>query len=538
MNARHADAQGTIEYLVIIAIIVVIGLVVVSLATGLIGAPGTQLASASTDIGSMTGPISMSSPIVGSDGSGLVSLQNNTGETVSISKVSVGGSDVNYNGATMAAGQDSLFQLSGVSGACSCAGYEGKTRACDVQVNAVSASGLTKTYSSTVTVNCVASAQTAPGTPVIPPAQPQQQPPSVALLSPSAGATIGSPAFVFTVSTTADMNYCALIKGGVAVATINSPAKDANQTFYLPDGTVGPDTNTWTVSCTDMGGLTGTAVSRGYTNPYSVIRYEGACGALTTANSYHMLTRTIYIGGTCFTLAADNITFDGNGFSLSGVTYGISGLTSGNAYTGLVVKNVKIYGFLRGIYLGAPTTSTTTGFRGGSVKVYDSNINRIETTAGTMNASAGGAVGGDSGDVEMHRSTIYILDTMGPVSQLNTAGTVTTGRGGNIAAFDSNVGTITATGTQLFCSAMGQTCTLTAGKGGDLNFTNSALLGAVTSKGGGCTLMASTCAASGGNGGNVRFNPCVSPLPNIDLNGGRIGSGTKYGTDGTITGCP
>ena len=62
-------AQGTIEYLVIIAIIVVISLVVVGLATSTIGSSSTQIGSSSDKLGNLTsGGISVVEAVTDLDG--------------------------------------------------------------------------------------------------------------------------------------------------------------------------------------------------------------------------------------------------------------------------------------------------------------------------------------------------------------------------------------------------------------------------------------------------------------------------------------
>lgn len=152
-------AQGTIEYLVILAVVVVIGLVVVGLVTTTFSSPAQQLSSATTNIGASTGPISISESVLDIGGDGLMTLSNNSGNSLTISKVSVGGSDTNYESAYLPAGSGTTFSLADVAGSCSCAGAAGSTKTCEVIVYAVSEYGIQKTYSYSVTVECVEDAQ-------------------------------------------------------------------------------------------------------------------------------------------------------------------------------------------------------------------------------------------------------------------------------------------------------------------------------------------------------------------------------------------
>ena len=152
MNSR---AQGTIEYLVILAVVVVIGLVVVGLVTTTFNSPAQQLSTATAGIGASTGPISISESVLDPEGSGLITLGNNSGESLAITRVSVGGEDSNYDSVGIAAGQEGTFSIQSLGGACSCVGAAGSTKTCEIVVYASSQYGIEKRYSSSVTVGCV-----------------------------------------------------------------------------------------------------------------------------------------------------------------------------------------------------------------------------------------------------------------------------------------------------------------------------------------------------------------------------------------------
>ena len=152
------SAQGTIEYLVILAIVVVIALVVVALLVN--QADSFQGVSSSVSkLGSSSGSISISEAVVGVDGNGLITFTNNSGGFLTITNLSVNGVDSNYSSVSMPQGSKKIFSLSnfGTSG-CSCVGFIGKKKTCTVIVYATSLYGLQKQFPVTVSVDCVSNA--------------------------------------------------------------------------------------------------------------------------------------------------------------------------------------------------------------------------------------------------------------------------------------------------------------------------------------------------------------------------------------------
>jgi len=113
-------AQGTIEYLVIIAIIVMIGLVIVVLATNLIDSPTTQINSTSGQLGNTTsGSISIVESVIDPDGDSLIFLNNRYGDSITLTKISTGSVDNNYNEQIVSL-DSKVFSLSGLSNNCPC----------------------------------------------------------------------------------------------------------------------------------------------------------------------------------------------------------------------------------------------------------------------------------------------------------------------------------------------------------------------------------------------------------------------------------
>ena len=89
-------AQGTIEYLVIIAIVVVIALVVVSLLVGLLD-QGSDVSEKSNKLANWTNTLAVTETSVTPDGNYLVRLANNSGEELTVTNVQVGDTSGSYS---------------------------------------------------------------------------------------------------------------------------------------------------------------------------------------------------------------------------------------------------------------------------------------------------------------------------------------------------------------------------------------------------------------------------------------------------------
>jgi hypothetical protein len=82
-------AQGTIEYLVILAVIIIVSLVVVSLMINST-APAAGISSATSQISSVSNPIAIVDSVVSEDGNYFLKFRNQTGENVEIKTIQVG----------------------------------------------------------------------------------------------------------------------------------------------------------------------------------------------------------------------------------------------------------------------------------------------------------------------------------------------------------------------------------------------------------------------------------------------------------------
>ena len=81
-------AQGTIEYLVILAVVVVIALIVVSILIGST-APGQNITSNLASVQTQSAPISITEAVVNPDGEAYLLIGNNTAENITIHNVPV-----------------------------------------------------------------------------------------------------------------------------------------------------------------------------------------------------------------------------------------------------------------------------------------------------------------------------------------------------------------------------------------------------------------------------------------------------------------
>ena len=148
MSSFSSNAQGTIEYIVIIAVVVVISLVVVGLLVNQTG-ESAQVSSITQQIANSAQLIGVSEAVVGQDSNALFSLRNNTGESITVTKIDVDGVDHNFS--KQLVGIDlSAFVLNNVIACTS------SSQLHDVAVTYTTVTGLEKTQSfSKVKIDCV-----------------------------------------------------------------------------------------------------------------------------------------------------------------------------------------------------------------------------------------------------------------------------------------------------------------------------------------------------------------------------------------------
>lgn len=150
ISKKKTRAQGTIEYLIIIAIVVVIALVVVSMLVGFTDssggvAIGTQRAQIATQTIGVTETL-----VNPSDGNFALRLLNNSGDSLTITNVKVGDTEVNFS-ENLAQGGSKYFSITSEE-ACG----EGEIIAKELIITYVSRYGVTHTerYPAEVFFDC------------------------------------------------------------------------------------------------------------------------------------------------------------------------------------------------------------------------------------------------------------------------------------------------------------------------------------------------------------------------------------------------
>ena len=144
-------AQGTIEYLVIMAIVIVIGLLVVGLVSTLFDS-STGISSTSGKINSVVGPISISEAAVDREGDLFLVASNNTGENLTITSIGSGSDQgtLNSNWANLGSNK---FYLDSIE-ACACTN-PGSTISCPITFELTNRYGRTYTETINLTVDCI-----------------------------------------------------------------------------------------------------------------------------------------------------------------------------------------------------------------------------------------------------------------------------------------------------------------------------------------------------------------------------------------------
>jgi parallel beta-helix repeat protein len=146
-RSSFSNGQGTIEYLVIMAVIIVIGLLVVGMASTFLSS-SSGVSKGVGNLNSLTGPISVSESVVDGDGDLIVSMRNNTGDFLTITSFSVGETAGTLNEPWPVGSLQNIY-LEGVSG-CSCDTF-GKIVQCEFILGLTNVHG--RSYTETILSN-------------------------------------------------------------------------------------------------------------------------------------------------------------------------------------------------------------------------------------------------------------------------------------------------------------------------------------------------------------------------------------------------
>ena len=272
-----------------------------------------------------------------------------------------------------------------------------------------------------------------------------------------------------------------------------------------------------------------------------------SCGVMMSPGVYTLSTNITTSLNTCFKLAADNITINGNGKTITGnsTDYAIVATRTNGTTT---IQNLTITGFTGGVNANASNSNidNSTADTGGSVVVTGSSLGDISSNGGDIaNPSQfpGGqwtlhGHGGVGGNVQVLSNSrvgnIYANGGMGYAHNQNeVVSGVFGGAGGSVSVATSTLaGNINANGGSIKAENSGQAGTVFAGPGGNVNVVNSNLLasstlGNIYAEGGQGQFY-----ACGANGGNI--NVVSSSFGDASVKG-RWGSGAEGGSGGIIS---
>ncbi|MFA6064429.1 MAG: hypothetical protein WCW44_04060 [archaeon] len=183
----QASAQGTVEYLVIIGVVVVLSLVVVGLISSTGSGSAGTISSASGQISQTSGAISISEAVIDVNGRGYIAAGNNTGAGLTITGINVDGKEVNTRDTDWSSFGKDGFLLDDLGSACSCDGFVGQTKTCEIIFYGTSEYGIDHNYKISTTITCISALDLADENVVVPIEVPIIRPPIVSLLSPVDG---------------------------------------------------------------------------------------------------------------------------------------------------------------------------------------------------------------------------------------------------------------------------------------------------------------------------------------------------------------
>jgi len=154
--SKKSTAQGTVEYLVIIAVVIVLSLIVVGLFISVSSSPSQQISESSERLGaSSRSGININEGVIDVQGESIIKLNNNSSDAITLTRITVGGIDNEFS--EQLVGLDSkIFSLSDLISGCVCVANQ-KSVSCEYVIN-YTQNGLEKTDRITKTIECVVDA--------------------------------------------------------------------------------------------------------------------------------------------------------------------------------------------------------------------------------------------------------------------------------------------------------------------------------------------------------------------------------------------
>lgn len=364
----NTKAQGTIEYLVIVGIIIVISLIIVGLMID-ISNQRTQVNDTSKNISNKLGTegISVIEAISGFDGNGIIGLENIGGDQLRLTKISI--DDVNND-------YDNSLILGRVTieteGLCVCEEEE-KNKTCNFRFHFVTNDGLQKIFNQTITVTCNENFQ---------PIQPPISPTPPILLD----------CFVITDN---PIQICSL-------SDLNRVREKLDGNYILMNNINASDTRTWNSGAGFQ--------PIGYSPRFSG-NFNGNNKTISDLFIYSTESKyAVGLFGITRTGTISNLTLlDANvsstyAYASGGVYYGYTGILTGWAEGTSTIVNIRTSGRVRGTI----SSGGIVGFNGGKVlnssstatigsdSVYSDSLN---CAFSSNSGGSGGIVAVNSGDI-------------------------------------------------------------------------------------------------------------------------------------------
>jgi hypothetical protein len=246
-------AQGTIEYLVVIGVVVVISLVVVGLMTSFVGDNNT--AKTAKKIGAYSSTISITDAAMDASGDAVFVARSNQGNDLTLTSVTVNGNTPITNTSQISQSRNSKVEVSGIASSCCLPGESG-SKDCQVVFNYSTPNISSLSTPLTVTVECVDDVTVNGSSPQL-----DTTPPTVHLISPTTNylSYNSSVTFSSTATDNVSVSNCTLKINNVDV---NSNPRHVGNYFNFTQNlsSYSNAIYSWKVTCTDGNGNVGNSV--------------------------------------------------------------------------------------------------------------------------------------------------------------------------------------------------------------------------------------------------------------------------------------
>ena len=156
-----------------------------------------------------------------------------------------------------------------------------------------------------------------------------------------------------------------------------------------------------------------------------------ACGTLDTAGTTYILLRNITTTGTCFQVTANDITLDGNGFSVSGDNAAGHFGVNATGRTDFTIQNINITDFTISV---STAGFGTNGQSGGNLTIFNSSLESVDTTG----AERSGVQAGHGGNISISESNVTNITAMGG-DCTDICGEGSGGDGGNVVFENTDI---------------------------------------------------------------------------------------------------